>query len=184
MRILANFSKKVATAQYENESYTVTFEAETEFNNVSQVADYLFYQAKAAVTRQISGDAKEPQLPKTKLSTAQKQKEDVSPPKEKKTEPPKTEAPKKEEMEKEAPQKKEENPAEKEKELSYIPVTENQIKMMYSLAEQLGYTDGERKQYIFTEARKLNGGSFQNINEIPRKSASLLIGRMLDAVRG
>jgi len=57
MRILANFTKKVATAQYENETYMVTVEAESEFNNIAEVADYLFNQAKAAVQRQISGDA-------------------------------------------------------------------------------------------------------------------------------
>jgi len=57
MRILANFTKKVATAQYENETYTVTVEAESEFNNVAEVADYLFSQARAAVQRQIDGGA-------------------------------------------------------------------------------------------------------------------------------
>ena len=56
MRILANFTKKVATAQYENETYMVTVEAESEFNNIAEVADYLFNQAKAAVQRQISGE--------------------------------------------------------------------------------------------------------------------------------
>ncbi len=55
MRILANFSKKVPTGQYENETYTVTFEAESEFNNVAEIADYLFHQAREAVQRQISG---------------------------------------------------------------------------------------------------------------------------------
>lgn len=55
MRILANFSKKVPTGQYENETYTVTFEAESEFNNVAEIADYLFHQAREAVKRQIEG---------------------------------------------------------------------------------------------------------------------------------
>jgi len=55
MRILANFSKKVPTGQYENETYTVTFEAESEFNNVAEIADYLFHQAREAVQRQLEG---------------------------------------------------------------------------------------------------------------------------------
>jgi hypothetical protein len=59
MRINAVFSKKVSTAQYENETYTVTVEAESEFNNVSEIADYLFNQARAAVQRQIDGAATE-----------------------------------------------------------------------------------------------------------------------------
>lgn len=57
MRILANFTKKVSTAQYENEQYMVTIEAESEFNNIDQIADYLFHQARAAVERQIAGTA-------------------------------------------------------------------------------------------------------------------------------
>jgi len=55
MRILANFSKKVSTGNYENETFTVTIECETEFNNVAEVADYLFREAEAAVLRQMNG---------------------------------------------------------------------------------------------------------------------------------
>jgi hypothetical protein len=57
MRINAVFSKKVSTAQYENETFTVTVEAESEFNHVEQIADFLFAQARAAVQRQIDGTA-------------------------------------------------------------------------------------------------------------------------------
>lgn len=55
MRILANFSKKVSTGNYENESFSVTIECETEFTNVAEVADYLFKEAHAAIDRQIGG---------------------------------------------------------------------------------------------------------------------------------
>lgn len=55
MRVLANFSKKVSTGDYENETYTVSVECETEFNEVPKVADYLFHEAKDAVARQING---------------------------------------------------------------------------------------------------------------------------------
>lgn len=57
MRINAVFSKKVSTGQYENETYTVTVEAESEFNNIAEVSDYLFNQARSAVQRQIDGSA-------------------------------------------------------------------------------------------------------------------------------
>ena len=57
MRILANFTKKVNTGSYENETFTVTYEAVTEFNNVEQVADFLFHQARQAVARQLNGTA-------------------------------------------------------------------------------------------------------------------------------
>ncbi len=57
MKILANFTKKVSTGDYENETYMVTIEAESEFNNVDQIADYLFHQAREAVQRQINGGA-------------------------------------------------------------------------------------------------------------------------------
>ncbi len=53
MRILTNFSKKVSTGDYENETFTVTMECDTEFNDAAQVADYLFQEAEAAVTRQL-----------------------------------------------------------------------------------------------------------------------------------
>lgn len=56
MRVLANFSKKVSTGNYENETFTVTVEAETEFNHLDQVSDYLFAQARAAVDRQVRGE--------------------------------------------------------------------------------------------------------------------------------
>jgi hypothetical protein len=69
MRINAVFSKKVSTAQYENETFTVTVEAESEFNNIAQVADYLFNQARAAVQRQIDGTAGE-QTPATHIPHA------------------------------------------------------------------------------------------------------------------
>ncbi len=57
MRILTNFTKKVNTGAYENETYAVTFEAITEFNNANQIADYLFLQAREAVKRQLDGTA-------------------------------------------------------------------------------------------------------------------------------
>ncbi|MCD4655544.1 DUF3072 domain-containing protein [bacterium] len=53
MRILTNFSKKVSTGDYENETFTVTMECDTEFNDAAQVADYLFQEAESAVTRQL-----------------------------------------------------------------------------------------------------------------------------------
>ena len=65
MRILANFSKKVSTGNYENESFSVTIECETEFNDVAEVADYLFQEAQAAISRQV-GDGSSPK-PATKL---------------------------------------------------------------------------------------------------------------------
>lgn len=61
MRILANFSKKVSTGNYENENYSVTIECETEFNDVAEVADYLFQEAQAAISRQL-GDSSSPKL--------------------------------------------------------------------------------------------------------------------------
>jgi len=57
MRINAVFSKKVSTGDYENETFTVTVEAESDFNNISEVSDYLFSQARGAVQRQLSGSA-------------------------------------------------------------------------------------------------------------------------------
>ncbi|HOP08420.1 MAG TPA: hypothetical protein PLF13_14175 [candidate division Zixibacteria bacterium] len=57
MRINAVFSKKVSTGQFENETFTVTVEAESEFNNIAEVSDYLFNQARSAVKRQIDGTA-------------------------------------------------------------------------------------------------------------------------------
>lgn len=65
MRILANFSKKVSTGNYENESFSVTIECETEFNDVAEVADYLFQEAQAAISRQLE-DSSSPR-PATKL---------------------------------------------------------------------------------------------------------------------
>lgn len=53
MRILTNFSKKVSTGDYENETFTVTMECDTEFNDIAEVADYLFREAEAAVSRQL-----------------------------------------------------------------------------------------------------------------------------------
>lgn len=53
MRILTNFSKKVSTGNYENETFTVTMECDTEFNDIAEVADYLFREAEAAVSRQL-----------------------------------------------------------------------------------------------------------------------------------
>jgi hypothetical protein len=53
MRILTNFSKKVSTGDYENETFTVTMECDTEFNDIAEVADYLFKEAEAAVSRQL-----------------------------------------------------------------------------------------------------------------------------------
>ncbi len=55
MRILTNFSKKISTADFENETFTVTVECETEFNDVAEVADYLFQEAESAVSRQLPG---------------------------------------------------------------------------------------------------------------------------------
>ena len=57
MRINTVFSKKVSTGNYENETFTVTVEAESEFNEIDKVADYLFHQAKSAVQRAIEGSA-------------------------------------------------------------------------------------------------------------------------------
>lgn len=53
MRILANFSKKVSTGNYENESFSVTIECDTELTNVADLADYLFQEAHAAIDRQL-----------------------------------------------------------------------------------------------------------------------------------
>ncbi len=53
MRILTNFSKKVSTGDYENETFTVSMECDTEFNDIAEVADYLFKEAEAAVSRQL-----------------------------------------------------------------------------------------------------------------------------------
>ncbi len=57
MRINTVFSKKVTTGEYENETFTVTMEAESEFNHIEQIADYLFHQAREAVMRQVEGVA-------------------------------------------------------------------------------------------------------------------------------
>ncbi|RQV95826.1 hypothetical protein EH221_05730 [bacterium] len=56
MRILANFTKKVSTGNYENETFAVSVECETEFNNVPEVTDYLFREAREAVLRQLNGE--------------------------------------------------------------------------------------------------------------------------------
>lgn len=53
MKILTNFSKKVSTGDYENETFTVSMECDSEFNDIAEVADYLFREAEAAVSRQL-----------------------------------------------------------------------------------------------------------------------------------
>lgn len=55
----------MSTGNYENENYSVTIECETEFNDVAEVADYLFQEAQAAIGRQL-GDSSSPK-PATKL---------------------------------------------------------------------------------------------------------------------
>ena len=67
MRILANFSKKVSTGDYENETFTVSMECETEFNNVAEVADYLFQEARDSVVRQLNGESAANGKPATTL---------------------------------------------------------------------------------------------------------------------
>lgn len=67
MRILANFSKKVSTGDYENETFTVSMECETEFNNVAEVADYLFQEARESVVRQLNGESAANGKPATTL---------------------------------------------------------------------------------------------------------------------
>ncbi len=57
MRILCNYQLKCGRENYGSECYNVSLEATSEFNNVSEVADFLFQQARAAVERQASGTA-------------------------------------------------------------------------------------------------------------------------------
>ena len=51
MRINAVFSKKVSTAQYENETFTVTVEAESEFNNIARISGALGQKAADRIMR-------------------------------------------------------------------------------------------------------------------------------------
>jgi hypothetical protein len=79
MKILANFTKKISTGDYENETYSVTVETDTEgaFNNISEVSDFLFNQARSAVHRQIEGTANST-VPQTSIPKEDKQQDDES----------------------------------------------------------------------------------------------------------
>jgi hypothetical protein len=57
VRILCNYMLKSGKENYGSEQYMVTVEAESEFNNIAEISDYLFNQAKAAVERQLAGKA-------------------------------------------------------------------------------------------------------------------------------
>ena len=60
MRIMTNYQSKRSDGNYGSETFCVTFETDSEgaFNNIDQIADFLFVKAKAAVQRQIDGTAK------------------------------------------------------------------------------------------------------------------------------
>lgn len=59
MRIMTNYQAKRSDGNYGSETFCVTFETDTEgsFNNIAEVSDYLFRQAKESVQRQIEGTA-------------------------------------------------------------------------------------------------------------------------------
>lgn len=55
MRILANFTKKVSTGQYENETFTVTIEAESEFNNIAVAGRNVYRPLRGSLLAQSAG---------------------------------------------------------------------------------------------------------------------------------
>lgn len=162
MRINAVFSKKVATAQYENETYTVTIEAESEFNNIAEVADYLFHQARSAVGRQIEGKVSE-KKPTTVTPPVE------APASEKKTESPKPEPETKKEPDKPVPPAKPEPVG--------LPATERQISMVKKLIQEQ-FSDGDsacewlRDTFGVTET-----------SELSRKTASRIIEALMERAR-
>jgi hypothetical protein len=153
MRILANFTKKVATAQYENETFTVTVEAESEFNNIAEVADYLFLQARSAVDRQINGNATST-TPKT-----------VTPPVTAETHQ-KNEAPE---------QKTEEKPANGKG--NPLPCTDKQRNMIQKLLRE-NFKDGVAARRWLEESFGAD-----NTTKFSRKVASRVIEALLDKQR-
>jgi len=80
MRILTNFTKKVATAQYENETFTVTVECDLDMgvDSVGERADALFAEARAAVQRQIAGTASK-EAPATTIPAAAQDAQQTAP---------------------------------------------------------------------------------------------------------
>jgi len=154
MRILANFTKKVATAQYENETFTVTVEAESEFNNIAEVADYLFLQARSAVDRQINGNATSA-TPKT-----------VTPPVNEETHQEKDKAPE---------QKTEEKPANGKG--NPLPATDKQRNMVQKLLRE-NFKDGAQARRWLEDSFGAD-----NTTKLTRKVASRVIEALLDKQR-
>lgn len=186
MRILANFTKKVNTGSYENETYTVTFEAVTEFNNLEQVSDFLFHEARHAVERQLDGSSAKEFSFSVPTVTTQKEEtgdelditdldaeEAAQKEAEKKEEKPEVPAPP--EAQKRAVKasrngsKKQEavtqptfpntsgnDKGNGEGDTPFLLITDKQIKMLFRLAHTLGYDKNDIVGYLKQEAEKLN----------------------------
>lgn len=206
MRILANYAEKVSTGNYENQTYTVTFEAETEFNNIERVVDYLFHQAKEAVERQKSGTGNPNLNAGNGKRAAKKQNTKAT------AETPKAETPATKNGEKKeaatkgngkTPVKAETNgkkngKIEKKEEPKTqptptpttppqsepFPITDAQTKMLYRLAKELGNaTDADAKKFLCDGAEALTGKKVTSVKELSRKNASRLIEKLLEMQR-
>ncbi|MFA6450029.1 MAG: phage protein GemA/Gp16 family protein [bacterium] len=161
MRINTVFSKKVSTGQFENETYTVTVEAESEFNHIDQVADYLFAQARAAVDRQIKGTAVSTD-PATMIPAV-----------EQKTRP---EPVQQQETPRTAP-KQQEKPASTSNGNGSLLITEKQIGMARKLMGEVFDSKTEAARWL-----KQSTGA-ERVNDLSRKQASRTIESLMDMKR-
>ncbi len=163
MRILANYVLKVGKENYGSEQYMVTVEAESEFNNIAGITDFLFAEARSAVERQINGTAVTGS-PATiiPISTKEhKQKSEQEP-----------EAPKSSPKAQEKPA-----PTSNGKGSNALLATDKQLSMIRKLLHELfpGKADAQRwlKQHSNAE----------QVTDLSRKQASKLIESLMDEKR-
>ncbi|MFA6450862.1 MAG: hypothetical protein WCX65_15415 [bacterium] len=163
MRILANYVLKVGKENYGSEQYMVTVEAESEFNNIAGITDYLFAEARSAVERQINGTAVAGS-PATVIPITKKEQQQ-----EHKQEP---EAPKSSPKAQEKPV-----PASNGKGTNGLPVTDKQLSMIRKLLHELfpGKADAQRWLKQHTNA--------EQVTDLSRKQASRLIESLMDEKR-